>query len=298
MSSNRELIEDENDFGAASDDMLALAAKQGGQEARNALYLRHLHSINPHMLAPANRLLSIISEIDSSIEREDVSQQAFLIFCHLLDSWHGNPDEEPFLSYLARLLPSHVTHFVRDTLHYRARKRVPFASAQFRDEESRQPVEHHQPQFGHLLNPQIENNIFSELGMKPEDPEDEWEINSRSIPLRDVEEGEARVPFTENNQQVEGNQSVIDRKYWPVSKPPTTSSAELGIAEQPMPMPTHTLSLTEQMKRSIILRYNFGLTTAQIADLCGLSKRTVDRHLKAALTQIRHHILSTWEDCA
>jgi predicted transcriptional regulator len=55
---------------------------------------------------------------------------------------------------------------------------------------------------------------------------------------------------------------------------------------------------SSQSNRWITLRYTFGLTTAQIADLCGVSPRTVDRHLKAAITQMRHELQSGWENCA
>lgn len=220
MSLDIELIECEGDFDGDSDHMLTSAAKGGDREARNALYLRHFHCINA-MVARAKRIVAIVWHTDSSMEAQDVVQQTFLIFCDLLDNWHGNPQKEPFLSYLARLMPSHATHFVRDTLHYRATTRVGLASSQFH--ASQQPVESNQAQFEDLLDAQLQSNIS-------------WAH--------------------------------------------------------------HTRNLTEQSNRWITLRYNLGLGSGQIADLCGVSRRTVDRELKAAITQMRHEIQSGWENCA
>jgi RNA polymerase sigma factor (sigma-70 family) len=200
--------------------MLALAAKGGDHphcvHARNALYLRHLSSINA-MLTRAKRIVAAMWATDRSLEVDDVVQQTFLIFCDLLDNWHGNPKQEPFLSYLSRLMPSHASHFVRDTLHYRAKTRVIGHS-------SRQPVE----------------------------------------------------SAVDNQAEFDDDSDAIERSnYW-------------------SPVSGHS----SQSSRWITLRYTLGLTTAQIADLCGVSPRTVDRHLKAAITQMRHELQSGWEDCA
>ena len=237
MSLDKELRACEGDFDGASDDMLALAAKSSDHPhsalARNALYLRHFDRISA-MAARAKRIVAMMSDTDRSMEMEDVDQQTFLIFCHLLDNWNGNSEEESFLSYLARHMPSHASHYVRDTLHYRVKRRVggvglrliasSNSSSQFRT--SPQPVESavdDQAEFEDVLDAQIESAIF-------------WAY--------------------------------------------------------------HTSSLTPQSNRCITLRYSHGLTSAQIADLCGVSRRTVDRELKAAITQIRHELLSTWENCA
>jgi RNA polymerase sigma factor (sigma-70 family) len=199
--------------------MLAAAAKGSDHPrsayARNALYLRHFDRISA-MVARAKRIVAIMWDIDRSIEAEDVVQQTFLIFCDLLDTWNGNSQEETFLSYIARLLPSHATHFVRDTLHYRARTRV----------LRQQPLEStigNEAEFEDMLVAQLQSNIS-------------WADQTRDLP--------------------------------------------------------------EQSNRWVTLRYNLGLTTVQIALLSGVSPRTVDRHLKAALTQMRNDLQSIWENCA
>ena len=221
MSLDRELLEDEGNLDGDPDDKLASAAKGGDREARNTLYMRHFPSIYP-MLAPANRLLATVSGTDNSIEPQDVVQHSFLIFCNLLESWHGNSQEEPFLSYLVRHIPSHASHYVRDTLHYRAIRRVVSYPGQ-QPLESAAGVVGHEAEFVNPLDAEVQSNI---------------------------------------------------------------SWAE------------HTRNLTQQSNRWITLRYSLGLTTAQIADLCGVSPRTVHRHLKAALTKMRQQLQSTWENCA
>ena len=214
--------------------MLASAAKGGDHphsvHARNALYLRHFHSINA-MLARAKRIVAIVSDTDSSIEAQDVVQQSFLIFCHLLDTWNGSPGEETFLSYLARLMPSHASHFVRDTLHYRARKLVRRSA--------------------------------------------DWALSN----------SDCQPQFQQTIEGLVGHQAEFENAL------DAEVQSKIFWSEQ-------TRNLTQLSKRWITLRYSLGLSSVEIADLCGVSPRTVDRELKAALTQIRHQLQSTWENCA
>lgn len=193
MSLDRDLSEHKPNFEEVPDHHLLTAAKKGDRDARNTLYLRYYIRIGA-MVGRAKRIVALASDTDRSIESEDVVQQTFLIFCDLLDNW--TPAHGPFVTYLARLLPSQANHFVRDALHHRAKARVVNAQDTGREHD----------QFERSMEQQVHSNLL-------------W-------------------------------------------------------AE-------HTRNLQDPTRRWITLRYNYGLTTSQIATLSGLSPRTVDRQLRA-----------------
>jgi RNA polymerase sigma factor (sigma-70 family) len=60
---------------------------------------------------------------DGSISEEDVEQQAFLIFCELLEAWDTGYGV-PFRDYLREKMPWKAIHYVRSSLHYRAQRKV------------------------------------------------------------------------------------------------------------------------------------------------------------------------------
>ena len=213
-----------------SDDDLALAAKGGDREARNTLYLRHSSSIDA-MLGPAVLVLSDLSSIDTSLQKDDLTQQAFLIFCHLLDRWDGDPSHEPFLSYVARVFPSRAAHFVRDKLHARARGWG-------------QPHKRDCSLFRHHSN--------------PGDPQ-------------------AFVAGQNHAQHAHPSEEAID--------------ADLAWHRQIAGLDPHSRTL-------LTLHFYLGLSPAQIADLSGLSTRTIRRHINAAIRRLRNQFLSPWQDCA
>lgn len=114
----------------AEDEVLAQAAKQGDREARNALFMRHQPLVRA-LAGPARRDLRaaiLRGYINPILEYADIEQQAFLIFCDLLQCWQ--PECEPFMALLRRRLPGRLRHYVRDTLHYsqsgRVRGTVPY----------------------------------------------------------------------------------------------------------------------------------------------------------------------------
>jgi RNA polymerase sigma factor (sigma-70 family) len=97
---------------------LAIAAKDGNREARNALFLRHV----PHfqrLAIPAKRIVANWAHKDRSIDTEDVDQQLFVIFCDLLDSWQR--DRTPFIPYVISTMRWQALHYVREALHYRSK---------------------------------------------------------------------------------------------------------------------------------------------------------------------------------
>jgi hypothetical protein len=67
-----------------TEEILALEAKRGDREARNILYVS-LHDVIASRTRPAKRLLARLLQASGPIEDEDIDQQAFVIFCDLLD---------------------------------------------------------------------------------------------------------------------------------------------------------------------------------------------------------------------
>src|SRR5687768_13225106 len=116
MSLDREITEYEHDGEVDPEESLAILARGGDREARNALYLHHFDLIKSKV-GGARHMVADVSKVDQSIQANDIDQQTFLLFCNLLDRWQQG---EPFHTYLERLLPSQASHFVRDYLHYRS----------------------------------------------------------------------------------------------------------------------------------------------------------------------------------
>jgi RNA polymerase sigma factor (sigma-70 family) len=108
----------------SDEERLARGAKEGCREARNDLFLRYRDLIQ-RLAAPSRRLLlrtvTYRRLANPAIELEDIDQQAFLVFCDVLDEW--NPDAERFDERLARRMPGLLLHYVRDTLRYSSRER-------------------------------------------------------------------------------------------------------------------------------------------------------------------------------
>ncbi len=105
----------------ATDGELAIAAKDGNKEARNALFLRHrLHF--QKVAIPAKRIVAKWAHKDRSIDPEDVDQQLFIIFCDLLDSWQT--ERTPFIPYAISTMRWQALHYVREALHYRSKLMV------------------------------------------------------------------------------------------------------------------------------------------------------------------------------
>jgi RNA polymerase sigma factor (sigma-70 family) len=106
------------------DEGMALVARTGDRAVRNALFLRHAGLVK-RLTRPAKGMLARISARRWSgilaIEPQDVEQQAFLVFCRLLDEW--DPDRERFTDSLTRRMPGHLLHYVRDSLSYTRRER-------------------------------------------------------------------------------------------------------------------------------------------------------------------------------
>jgi len=106
------------------DEGMALVARTGDRAARNALFLRHAVLVK-RLTRPAKGMLARISARRWSgilaIEPQDVEQQAFLVFCRLLNEW--DPDRESFTDSLTRRMPGHLLHYVRDSLNYTRRER-------------------------------------------------------------------------------------------------------------------------------------------------------------------------------
>jgi DNA-directed RNA polymerase specialized sigma24 family protein len=109
----------ENDGAPGWDDRairLALRAHAGDRAARNDLYMLLLGSIR-RMERRAQRYLRSVSwrhRGGAPLSPEDISQEAFVVFCDLVETWQ--PSERAFDDYLRARLPSRLLHYVRDTL--------------------------------------------------------------------------------------------------------------------------------------------------------------------------------------
>jgi RNA polymerase sigma factor (sigma-70 family) len=95
---------------ALSNQDLALAAQAGDHEARNALYLRYRRLMSIR-IAPAKRLASWLEATGAPVSAEDVEQEAFVIFCRLLELWR--PDRAPFAPFLLEMLSHAAFNYVR-----------------------------------------------------------------------------------------------------------------------------------------------------------------------------------------
>ncbi len=111
----------ENDPNNLDQIQLALAAKKGDREARNALFMLYNPRIRKQCWI-ARQITALKSGSNGPITEEDVEQQAFLIFCALLESWE--PSRGTFATYLRRTMPWEALHYVRSMLRYRSRQKV------------------------------------------------------------------------------------------------------------------------------------------------------------------------------
>lgn len=104
----------------ASDDLdlsLALAARNGSRQARNALYLS-MRDLISKLTARVRSLADGLYLMGGPINGEDVEQQCFVIFCDLITSW--DPDRALFATYLRESLPQAAYAYVRDMQHLRS----------------------------------------------------------------------------------------------------------------------------------------------------------------------------------
>jgi len=115
---SKEFVDKKDDNDGAGDEELAIAARRGDREARNALFLRYMLHFR-QLAVPAKRVAARWSQRDRSIGSEDVDQQLFIIFCQLLDSWQSA--RTPFIPYAINTMPWQALHFVRETMHYRSK---------------------------------------------------------------------------------------------------------------------------------------------------------------------------------
>jgi RNA polymerase sigma factor (sigma-70 family) len=109
---------------SGDEERLARTAKEGCREVRNELFMRKMELIK-RLARPARRLMlrtvSYRRLANPAMELEDIDQQAFLVFCTVLDEW--KPDVERFEECLTRRMPGQLLHYVRDTLRYSRRER-------------------------------------------------------------------------------------------------------------------------------------------------------------------------------
>ncbi|HKP53308.1 MAG TPA: sigma-70 family RNA polymerase sigma factor [Chloroflexia bacterium] len=105
-----------------NDVQLVDAAQRGGKEARNTLFLRYRELVKG-LCSKGKQTAEGLSESDESITGEDVEQQSFLIFCDLLESWDRGFGVS-FKDYLRKMMPWAAVHYVRSSMHYRAKRKV------------------------------------------------------------------------------------------------------------------------------------------------------------------------------
>ena len=109
------------DLGGWDSDRLALAAKSGDREARNALFSQHEGMMKRRAMT-VRRMLGTLALEQTSLEAEDIEQQLFLIFCDLLADWQ--PGQTPFTPFLIKVVPWRVLHYLRGALGYRSTAKV------------------------------------------------------------------------------------------------------------------------------------------------------------------------------
>ncbi|HEX9987615.1 MAG TPA: sigma-70 family RNA polymerase sigma factor [Chloroflexia bacterium] len=194
---------------------LAWAARGGDREARNSLFLTYRARIN-RMALPAKRMAARIAPDDISIEPEDVEQQAFLVFCELLEHWE--PSRAPFAVYLAKVMQWRLGHYVREATHSRRKRGI--RSRHHGEDEAAEP-------------PAKSTYALMDARLEEVESREAWDERTRSVSK--------------------------EAKHW------------------------------------LNLRFAEGLSTRQIAALSGRSKRTVNRGLRAAMSEVRR---SLEEECA
>lgn len=118
--------------GAGSDpvgeelERVALRARAGDEEARNALFLSQQGLVRV-LSRRAKGLVRSLERRDQSLQPDDIDQQAFIEFCALVEEWE--PRQMPFVAYMRQLLPWRLLHYVRRAVRYRSGVRmVPLTS--------------------------------------------------------------------------------------------------------------------------------------------------------------------------
>jgi RNA polymerase sigma factor (sigma-70 family) len=101
-------------------EVLAMKAKEGDREARNALYFKLEEVITDSTLS-ARQLLGSLGDTVGYLDEEDISQQAFEIFCRLLDRWDS--ERKPLVPYITAMMHAKTVSYVRDRLHLRSKRR-------------------------------------------------------------------------------------------------------------------------------------------------------------------------------
>src|SRR6476661_4692252 len=93
---------------------LALEAKSGDREARNTLFLM-LQGHVADSIYSARHLLGNLGNLRGPIEEADIDQQAFLLFCKVLDKWQ--PQRKPFEPYMQAVMRWYAVDYVKTSLH-------------------------------------------------------------------------------------------------------------------------------------------------------------------------------------
>ncbi|HVF99551.1 MAG TPA: hypothetical protein VND68_06915, partial [Chloroflexia bacterium] len=116
MQRNEEFEPGEADRVAGADpveealERMALRARAGDEEARNALFLSQQGLVGV-LSRQAKGLVRSLERRDQSLQSDDIDQQAFLEFCALVEEWQ--PRQMPFVAYMRHLLPWRLLHYVR-----------------------------------------------------------------------------------------------------------------------------------------------------------------------------------------
>ena len=100
---------------------MALRARAGDEEARNALFLSQQGLVGV-LSRRAKGLVRSMERRDKSLQPDDIDQQAFIEFCALVEEWE--PRQVPFVAYMRRLLPWRLLHYVRRSVRYRSGVRM------------------------------------------------------------------------------------------------------------------------------------------------------------------------------
>jgi len=93
---------------------LALEAKSGDREARNTLFLK-LQGRIAESIYSARHMLGNLGDLRGPIEEGDIDQQAFLIFCKVLDKWQ--PQRKLFESYIQAVMRWYAIDYIKTSLH-------------------------------------------------------------------------------------------------------------------------------------------------------------------------------------
>ncbi len=110
---------------------LGIRARQGDQDAQNALYAAFAPRLDPSVRRAQGNCLR--RGLDPAIEPEDIAQQAFVVFVELLANWSG---QGSLSGYIIANFPWRLIDAVRHMSHVRPRTSFALQPASLLEDET------------------------------------------------------------------------------------------------------------------------------------------------------------------